>query len=212
MERNKDAGLFMKKIIIFILAILVIGTNIYVRIFPAYLPRLHDKADFDMKAEVIKYFENRLYKNCPQYTRFVQKKLARDIAKKEVFNSVSFRNKVKSEYERLKDQYQDPSKQTYLIESDGYGWARLTRLLYENGYPGTEYLKKRMYDTFTDAPYGIFVLNHRFLFYISLYLYKLFLLASQKITLQTFLFYVPLFYALIFFITLFLFCRRFFFR
>ncbi|MBN3040518.1 MAG: hypothetical protein JW867_05280, partial [Candidatus Omnitrophica bacterium] len=97
---------------------------------------------------------------------------------------------------------------TYLLEVDPYAWMRHTRLFLLNGYPGDKKINNAVYDSFMLAPLGAKVTTPRFLFYSSAFLYRAASFFLPDLSLETFLFYLPLFHLLIFFIATYCFCRQ----
>ncbi len=199
----------LKKITPFILLIVVLGLNTYLHLFPAYFPQLKKQAKLNIENQAFRQASQFVQHKYPNFNRLLQEKIIKGIVKDGKAKQ-RFRDAIEKEYQRLKGPYQDEDGQTYFLEVDPYCRLRFTRLVLENGYPGNKKIDGEVYDTFMLAPKGSPVPPPRFLYYCSAYLYKVYSLVFPQVSLEKFLFYLPLFFTLIFFISLFLFCRYFF--
>jgi len=198
------------KIIYLILFLLCLGLNIYLRLLPAYLPRLKQQARSNVERELAQEVSGIVEQNFSAFNPLIKGKILDNLLDEKRKDKDLIRKKVLEEYKRLKDRYQDESGRTYLLEVDPYSWMRSTRLVLKNGYPGDKRVDGKIYDTHMLAPQGALVTKFRFLFYASSFLYKIFYSICPGLTLEKFLFYLPVFFSGIFLIILYLFCRYFF--
>ncbi len=138
-----------------------------------------------------------------------------DLAKDELIDKLIYeKNKkdkqtingrIRKEYLKLKDKYQDTAGQTYLMELDCWHWARYVENVICYGHPGDRAVNGRQIDDLMLAPLGSSLPFNQFLFYLSAFLYKIFSF-FKTVPLFTFLFYLPLFFTAVLIIVLYLIC------
>ena len=199
----------MKRAVSLILFIFVLSFSLYLRLFPAYFPQLKKAAAFQAESELSHDAQIKIEKEYVSYSPLIKKKIFKALLAKEYKSKKAIEKKVDSEYAKLKGRFQNENGQTYLLELDPYCWMRFTRLLLKNGYPGNKKIGKNIYDTFMLAPVGMKISPHRFLYYASTFMYKVYNKIS-KLPLERFLFYLPVFLSAVFLSLLYFFCRRFF--
>lgn len=196
----------MKKYLILSLCLAsVLGLNIYFRTFPIYFPQFKkqakDIAEQSIRQEAIKG----IYRKFPNFNSLAQDKLINNlIADYRNQNKKFITDRVEQIYQQLKDRYQDPSRQTYLMELDCWHWARYVENINRTGHPGDEVRKGRQWDRLMLAPNGAYLAWNNSLFYFSSFAYKLFSI-FKTVPLFTFLFYLPLLFITIFIVVLYLF-------
>jgi len=200
-----------KTIIHFIVLLVLLAGNIYLRLYPVFFPQLYQRAVLNVAAETGKEIEANIRQQYPEMSEVVRSKIVAQVLQKEKKTKL-FQEKVSRQYRSLKGRYQDENGQTYLAEVDPYAWLRATRLVLAHGYPGTSKTGRTVYDSFMFAPQGRAVQDEQFLFYSAAFLYRLSHRLVPHISLPTFLFYLPLFFTIVFLISLYAFCRYFFSR
>lgn len=200
----------INKVLFLLLFSVCLGLNVYLRLFPAHFPQLKKEAELRVEDTIINDTSERMDEKFLKLPLSVRNKILQEVLQKEKKNRKEFKKKVQEEYKKLKDPYQNESYQTYLLALDPYCWTRLARLVLENGYPGNKKIGKDIYDTYMLAPQGAKLSSFRFLEYASSSLYKVASFILPKLSLERFLFYLPLFFSCLFFICLYLFCWRFF--
>lgn len=199
----------LKEIIFFCLGIaFVLGINVYVRLFPAFLPQFRQQADDGVRQQIAM----RIEKSGRQYLqkldaskrqRFVQRLTDAYIKK----NHREIDAQVQRQYRRLIGPYQSPENNTYILEIDGWQWMRYVQNYIAKGRVGDRSDGRFDFDMLNGAKLGMPLDWHKSLFIISALLYSL-VSAVIHISLPVFLFYVPLFYVSVFLVVLYLFCQR----
>ncbi|MCM8797488.1 MAG: dolichyl-diphosphooligosaccharide--protein glycosyltransferase subunit STT3 [Candidatus Omnitrophica bacterium] len=196
------------KTVFFVWLGLVLFVNIYFRLFPAYLPRLKEEAADRVEAQIYQQATAEIDKRFAHFSPLAKDELLRiyiaDFKKK---NARTIKEDIDNEYKKLKAQYQDESGQTFIMELDCWNWARYVENILLHGYPGDLKRDGQQMDMLMWAPIGQSMSWNHFLYYISAYLYKIFVI-FKNIPLFTFLFYLPLLFLAIFIVILFLFCYR----
>jgi hypothetical protein len=183
-----------------------IALNIYFRAFPINFSHYKKYATETIKQRLHQEAIQQVNRNFPGFSA-----LAKDNLLKALDNNYRKERKadikkiVQVEYRKLKDYYQDATGQTYLMELDGWHWARYVDNILRLGRVGDKVTNGKQFDTLMFAPTGSYIPWNHFLFYLSAYLYKIFSLFKQ-VPLFTFLFYLPLFFIAIFTILFYLFC------
>lgn len=198
----------LKRIVLPLILIGALGLNVYLRLFPAYFPQLKKRARLNIEDRISRQAGNFVQKQYSDFSPLIKEKIVEQLKKETRKPTQEFKAQVNQEYRRLKGQYQDENGQTYLLEVDPYCRKRFTRLILENGYPGNKRAGQEVYDTFMLAPEGSPVPPYRFLYYFSAYFYKACSLFFPDLSLEKFLFYLPVFLTLVFCIALYLFCRH----
>lgn len=197
----------MKKYFLFAVCLTTsLSLNIYFRAFPINFAHYKKYAKETTKQRLHQEAIQQVNMNFPGFSG-----LAKDSLVKVLDNNYRKQKKaeikkiVQVEYRKLKGYYQDATGQTYLMELDGWHWARYVDNILRLGHPGDKVVSGRQLDTFMLAPKGSYLAWNHFLFYFSAFLYKLFSLI-KTVPLLTFLFYLPLFFITIFILVLYLFC------
>lgn len=176
----------MRKTVLPYLALgVVISINIWLRAFPIFFPQLLSEARDIVEREIL----------CQAVSGYHKQ------------NKQEIKKRVLAEYARLKDNYQDSSGQTYLMELDCWNWARFSENVLRRARPGDVTVNSREQDSLSLAPPWPDQLSSGFLFYLSAFLYKIFSL-FRPVPFYAFLFYLPLFFTTIFITALFIFCMR----
>ncbi|MBN2189882.1 MAG: hypothetical protein JW728_01560 [Candidatus Aureabacteria bacterium] len=86
----------------------------------------------------------------------------------------------------------------YFFDVDSYQYLLRTKNVLVNGFPGDMKKDAAAYDCFTLAPVGNKISNAQLLFYSSAFCFKICALFSENLSLQNFLFFMPVFYSLVF--------------
>lgn len=195
-----------KRIISFWLTLIfVLAVNLYIRSFPLNFPQLKKQAYRKVEQQLLSEIASGLDKKYPHLTIAVRQKLIL-----QVYNQLKrtkareFLSKVNYEYQRLKEPFQDKDGHTYLLELDGWHWSRYVEDILNTGRPGAVVKDGKDIDILMCAPLGSPIGWHRFLFYLTAGLYRIYSF-FVPVSLSRFIFLVPLFYSAIFFVVLFLF-------
>ncbi len=199
----------MRKNIITVTSLLAVLTlNIYFRCYPVFLPQLKTQARDLIEGDILDTARLEVNNKFPGYDPVIKEGLSQALFSDYLRNNKKEINKqVNGEYRRLKDRYQDESGQTYLMELDGWHWARYVDNIIRHGYPGDSIRNGRQFDEFMLAPVGSYLSWNTPFFYFCAFLYRVFSLIRPP-PLLTFLFYLPLFFITIFLILLYFFCVR----
>ncbi|MFA4984110.1 MAG: STT3 domain-containing protein [Candidatus Omnitrophota bacterium] len=195
-----------KKRIAILSLILVLALNIYYRCYPVFFPQLKIQARNTIHNNILNAARVQVEKEFPDYASSVNEGLSKalflDYLK---HNKAGVKGDIQDEYRRLKSRYQDREGQTYLLELDGWHWARYVDNVIRHGYPGDAIIGGRQVDNYMLAPSGRYLSWNDFFFYLSAFLYKAFSLFHAA-PLATFLFYLPLFFIALLLVLLYLFC------
>lgn len=188
--------------------LLVLALNLYFRGFPVNFPQLKTQAKITVEQKIVQEIIREIDKKFPNFSDLAKNRLINTLLanyKKE--RKQEIKKRIREEYLKLKDNYQDTKGQTYLMELDCWNWARYVNNVLTVGHPGDKAAEGRQLDSLMLVPTGKYLGWNQFLFYFSAFLYKLFA-AIKPVPLFTFLFYLPLFFTTIFIILLYLFSRR----
>lgn len=204
--------MFKKKSDVFWLLalVLILAFNVYVRLYPAFFPHLKEAAKYTVKQDMRKDIATKVKESHPELNAQLQVKLIDQIQEQSLKNKTAYSEKVENKYIELLDKYQDPNGRTYLQELDPYHWYRYTQLVLDNGFPGDRLEGKLVKDDYMLAPNGLEVINNRFFFYLSAYLYKAYSFFDRDIDLMEFVFYLPVFFSFLWLLSIFLAVRSFF--
>lgn len=166
-----------------LLLMICLFINIYVRLTPAYFPQLRQKAAQNVTQQMVSEGSLRM---------------------------TDLNMRMETEYQKLKDPYQDANGLTYLMEMDPYLWARFTKNMIQHGHPGDIKKNGESYDSLMLAPDGLNLRTFyfQFLFYLSAYLFQGGHAICPSLSVDVFLLYVPVFYAAVFFLLFYFFVRR----
>jgi len=189
----------------------VLAGNVFLRLLPTQMPQLKERAKAKVTREIFGEIKEELQKDYAFVPLSLRLKMAEVIVRGEK-QEPGFEEKVLQAYDELKGKYQDEQGRFYLYGADSYAWLRATRQVLERGYPGTRLRAGRAYDSFILAPQGRQQAREQFLFYSSAFLYRLSVLLAPQLSLEQFLFYLPVFFSAIFLICVYLFCSHFFTR
>lgn len=199
----------MRKTIVFIcLFSAVIFVNLFFRSYPGFLPQLDSQAKISIEQEIQKKAAEQVKNNFPDLDFPSQVELSRILARdNKVQNKAQIEKRIKEEAAKLKAKFQDESGQTYLLEMDPAHWARYVGNVISLGHPGDIVKNGRQMDMLMLAPFGMPLRWSNFLYYFSASLYKGFVLI-HPVSLNAFLFYLPLFFMSLLLTVLYLFCYR----
>lgn len=186
----------------------VLGCNIALRSFPVFFPQLQSQARVNVESRMYEKVAADVRDKNPDLPPEETERLIRAelLSEKKRSGSVMLKD-IAKEHAKLKDNYQDPSGRTYLMELDCWHWARYVENVYNHGFPGDTVKNGKQWDTYMLAPKGTEVPWNTFLFYASAYAYKLVRVFSG-IPLYGFLFYVPVVLTTVMLALLFWFCHR----
>ncbi len=162
--------------------------NIYLRIFPSYLPGLQKQA----VQEVLMDIAGKKNKPFSQERNSLQRVV--DLENNILTKPDEFNKKVDEKIESLKNSLQDPNGRTYLSEVDPYAWAIYTKNLSLYGHPGDTLKDSKSWDSLSLAPKGAEAPYSRGLFYLTVSLYRLAALFGP-VSLEAVIFFVPVFYS-----------------
>ncbi|MDD5645412.1 MAG: STT3 domain-containing protein, partial [bacterium] len=98
----------------------------------------------------------------------------------------------------LLESYSDESGDRYFSDVDSYQYLLRTKNVLDNGFPGDIKKDGAAYDCFTLAPLGNKVSNAQLLFYLSSFFFKIYSFFGCNMSIQNFLFLIPVFYSLLF--------------
>ena len=197
----------MKKFLTIIIPLtLVLAVNLYYRAFPVNFPQLKEQAQNIAESRIYQEAALVVDKGFPGYYSSARNQLISAFVKQyKKDKKAAIKKEIEETYAKLKDNYQDPSGSTYLMELDCWHFARYVGNVLRHGYPGDKIVNAKQWYTFVFAPSGTALAWNSFLYYLSAFLYKIFSL-FKNVTLFHFLFYLPLFFILIFITLLYLFC------
>ncbi|MFC1675294.1 STT3 domain-containing protein, partial [Candidatus Omnitrophota bacterium] len=165
-----------KKILISILFLAgILSVNIYLRSFTVDFPQLRGQAEKATEAQILQSAHLQVEENFPEYAELAKQELVKSLVldhKRKNRNAIGA--KIEAEYNFLKDNYQDASGSTYLMELDCWKWARYVDNVVRLGHPGDKVIGGRQWDALMFAPKGRFMEWNHFLYYFSAFLYKVF--------------------------------------
>ncbi|MDD5156118.1 MAG: STT3 domain-containing protein, partial [Candidatus Omnitrophica bacterium] len=172
----------------------VLVLNVYFRTYTINFPQLKIHAENTVNKIIYQDIIRQVNRDFPQFDVQAKDRLISErLTEYENKNKRQIGEGVEGEYLKLKDKYQDPRGQTYLMELDCWNWARYVDNVLRLGHPGDRVIDGQEIDTLMLAPYGAPLAWNKFLFYASAFLYKAFSLI-RPVELNTFLFYLPLFF------------------
>ncbi len=203
----------MKKTLpLWLLLVIVIGVNIFLRINTASLPFTKDMAKnnvmADLKKDAQKQIDEKL-KDLPPSAKFKATQQLVNILKRERKESIN--SAITNKEKELKSSWQDESGHTFLLEIDPYHWFRLVENLMTKAELGDKVIDTARYDSFMLAPVGMKIepsLHQNFHVYLSYYLFKLVKIFNKNISLIHFVFYIPIFISILALILVFLACSN----
>ncbi len=103
----------------------VLSITIFFRSYPIFFPQFRQAAEKSVEQKISQQIAQDINKKFPELLDIVKVKLFKvalaDYKKK---NSAEIKKQVKEEFAKLKDPFQDKYGQTYLMELDGWHWAR----------------------------------------------------------------------------------------
>jgi dolichyl-diphosphooligosaccharide--protein glycosyltransferase len=186
---------------------LVLGVNIYYRLFPVYLPQFKTEARDTAERKIREAIVKDIDKKYPEFSALAKSGLVeKTFLQYKKNNAPDVKRRIRQEYAQLKSRYQDAGGQTYLLELDCWNWARYTENVCRLGHPGDKVVNGQQIDSLTLAPGGSALSWSQFLFYFSAWLYKIFSFVFNSVPVYQFVFYLPLVFITIFLIVLYLFC------
>ncbi|MEK9165802.1 MAG: STT3 domain-containing protein [Patescibacteria group bacterium] len=198
-----------KRNIIFLVSLsAVLIINLYLRAFPIFFPQLKTQARQIVGEGIRQATIRDIQQRFPQYYPSAKDSLLKSRVKQyKRQNKKALNEQIQGLYLQLKDNYQDDTGQTYIMELDCWHWGRYVENVVNRGRPGDQTIFGREWDQYMLAPNGYFLQWQQFLYYFSAYLYKFFTL-FRPVELYTFLFYLPLFFTAIFIVGLYIFSYK----
>ena len=191
---------------IFLLAVL--SLSLYFRIYPIFLPQIWKSAERTVQQESSQKIAQDINNKYPTLTDLAKAKLFEaELADYKKNSQADIRKQTKEEYAKLKDRFQDKFGRTYLMELDGWHWARYVANIGRFGGMGNEVRDGQQFDNLMTFPQGSYLKWNPFFYYLSWYLFKIFSF-FHPMALMDFLFYLPLFFMAIFTALLYFFCWR----
>jgi dolichyl-phosphooligosaccharide-protein glycotransferase len=199
MKKNLGIGLSL-------LAVLSIA--IYFRSYPIFLPQFVRLADKKVNQLFQQKIAQDINRNFPALSDLAKSKLFEAaVTDYEKNNKKILREQKKEELARLKDRFQDPSGQTYLMELDGWSWSRYVENIDRLGRVGDVVKDGKQHDNLMLFPQGDDLLWSNLFYYGSWGIYKMFSLVNPMAVIN-FVFYLPLFFITVFLVLLYSFCYR----
>ena len=184
-----------------------VGINVHYRLYPAYFPQFKKPAQQIVRKRIVEEAVNKVKGMYPNYPAHVQDRLIEQTFNIWSRDKKKVRLMIDQEYRSLKDQYQDDTGQSYLLELDPYQWLRYTANVLKYGHPGEKKVNGQSYDTYMLAPVGMPVFYTQFLFYLAAFLYKI-LTFFISVRLEVFAFYLPVFFSIIYLSLVFFIARK----
>ena len=139
--------------------------NIYFRTFTIGFPQLKDQAQQEIELKIYKDTVSEIERKFPAADSLIKGKLVdKMLSVYGAKNNRKILEQIRQEYLKLKDRYQDKFGQTYLLELDGWHYARYVENALRLGRVGEEIRSGKEIDTFMLAPEGSSVTWSRFLF------------------------------------------------
>ncbi len=192
-----------------LLFVFCMADNVFVRLAPAYFPSKQIEAISEVDQELLAKANKIIKDKYSAYNKETKEKLAQELVSQQKLNTEAYLKNIDEKYYKLVDDYQDENNLTYFIGYDTYQWVRKTQNVLNNGHPGTSIRDGKPYDDYMLAPVGMQSEEVCSLFYISAFLYKVMNFMFPSLSLEPFLFYIPLFYAVLFLTLLYMFMWRF---
>jgi dolichyl-phosphooligosaccharide-protein glycotransferase len=199
MKKNLGIGLSL-------LVVLII--SVYFRSYPIFLPQFVQFADKKVNQQVEQRVAQEINKKFPALSDLAKSKLF-DVAVTdyERNNKKNLQEQKREEFAKSKDRFQDPSGQTYLMELDGWSWARYVENIDRLGRIGDVVKDGKQHDNLMLFPQGDDLVWSNLFYYSSWGIYKIFSLV-KSVPVINFVFYLPLFFITVFLVLLYLFCYR----
>ena len=119
-----------------LLAVVAVAINIYLRLFPAYLPQLKKTASDIVTGRILNNATRIVDGQYADSSPVVREELVDDLFNEQLADKRRFNDLVEKEYRRLKSINQNEHGRTYLLSVDPYQWLRYTNCVVQNGYPG----------------------------------------------------------------------------
>ncbi len=117
----------------------VLGINLYFRLFPAYFPQLKQTAANVVLKGKLDEISRDIGQRFAGLSESAQSRLIdAQFEQYKRANAQSLAERVEEEYARQKDRYQDKRGQTYMMELDGWSWARYVDNILRTGKPWDE--------------------------------------------------------------------------
>ena len=134
---------------------IAVFASVYLRTMPLRMPLTDGWAE----NTVNNFYQNQLqqqmnqqYPNLPEQNRNAL--FAKEWEKFQLENQQQLDQQTKQLSEQYKSQFRDDKGTTYLLGIDPYHYYRQTRLVLENGFPGTEIKDGKLWDSYRMAPVG----------------------------------------------------------
>jgi dolichyl-diphosphooligosaccharide--protein glycosyltransferase len=195
-----------KKLVVALSLLAVLSISVYFRCYPVFMPQFIRLADKKVDQQVEQRIAQDINKTFPALSELAKAKLF-DVAVTdyEKTNKKIIQAQKKEELARLKDRFQGPSGQTYLMELDGWSWFRYVENIDRLGRIGDTVKDGNQHDNLMLFPRGEDLFWSDFFYYSSWGIYKIFSL-FKPVALINFVFYLPLFFITVFIVLLYLFC------
>ncbi len=186
----------------------LLSLTLFFRSYPVFLPHFMGYAgktvDQQMQQKIALEIENK-YSGLADTAK--AKLFGAAVADYRKENKKILKQQKKEEFDRLKDNFQDKFGRTYLMELDGWHWARYVQNIDRLGRVGDRVVAGKQHDDLMLFPRGDDISWWTWFYYTSWAVYKVFNF-FQPIVLFDFLFYLPLFFISILVIVLYFFCYR----
>ena len=192
-----------------ILFILILALNIHLRMSVVNMGRLKDPAYSSVRAEIYENITNQSKDELKDLRPSARTKI---IVKRyeKAMEDPSVQARALEKYNEFKNIYQDENGNAYFLELDPYHWYRYTELVLKNGYHGDSIVDGQAHDDRMFYPVGMPSHAQAFMFYSTVYLYKLYNAVFPDVSLDRFVFYIPLLHVALMLIVIFVVCSYFF--
>jgi dolichyl-phosphooligosaccharide-protein glycotransferase len=185
-----------------------LSLSIFFRCYPVFFPQFEKYAERTVDSQVKQKIALEVNNKYPGLADLAKVKLFEAaIADYKKENKKILDQQKQEEFARLKDRFQDKFGQTYLMELDGWHWARYVKNIDRFGGVGDQVINGKQHDNLMVFPQGSDVNWSTLLFYASWAAYKAFTL-FKPVVLFDFIFYIPLFFMSVFIVLLYFFCYR----
>ncbi|MBI3032837.1 hypothetical protein HYY69_05145 [Candidatus Woesearchaeota archaeon] len=151
-KQDASAITWNKKYSFLLLLLIPIILSMYLRVMPAYLPFIDEKAEDDvllgLKNQISKAVDKQ-YSSLPQENKDVLIKKQYDEYLKQHQSEID--QVIYQQSKKYKDNFQDDTGHTYLLEVDPWHWYRLARNYIDHGYDRNVAYEGKYYDTYISA-------------------------------------------------------------
>ncbi len=193
----------MKSVLLAVSISVALGANIYLRSYPIAFPQIKAQARKVVDQNIRQAAGQDVQNKFPQFYPLAKDEILKSrMAEYKKENKAAIKKQVEDLYKKLKERYQDPSGQTFIMELDCWHWTRYVENILKTGHPGDKVINGKQWDMMMLAPLGWEILWDDFLYYLSAFIYRVFTIFYPAPLLK-FLFYLPLFYSAVFTMVLF---------